>query len=52
MILSYLYSKFFKIVLQGKSIRNSRIDKIAKIYSGTEFYDSSIEQNKFINILT
>lgn len=32
MTLSYLYSKFFKIVLQGKSIRNSRIDKTAKIY--------------------
>ena len=48
MTLSYLYSKFFKIVLQGKSIRNSRIDKTAKIYSGTEFYDSSIGRHSYI----
>lgn len=48
MTLSYLYSKFFKIVLQGKSIRNSRIDKTAKIYSGTEFYDSSIGRYSYI----
>lgn len=48
MTLSYLYSKFFKIVVQGKSIRNSRIDKTAKIYSGTEFYDSSIGRHSYI----
>lgn len=48
MTISYLYSKFFKIVLQGKSIRNSRIDKTAKIYSGTEFYDSSIGRHSYI----
>ena len=48
MTLSYLYSKFFKIILQGKSIRNSRIDKTAKIYSGTEFYDSSIGRHSYI----
>lgn len=48
MTLSYLYSKFFKIVLQGKSIRNSSIDKTAKIYSGTEFYDSSIGRHSYI----
>ena len=48
MTLSYLYLKFFKIVLQGKSIRNSRIDKTAKIYSGTEFYDSSIGRHSYI----
>lgn len=48
MTLGYLYSKFCKIVLQGKSIRNSRIDKTAKIYSGTEFYDSSIGRHSYI----
>ena len=48
MTLSYLYSKFFKIILQGKSIRNSRIDKTAKIYSVTEFYDSSIGRHSYI----
>ena len=35
MTLSYLYSKFFKKVLRGKSVLNSQIDKTAKIYSGT-----------------
>lgn len=48
MNLKYLYSKFFKIVLQGKSIRNSNVDKNAKIYSGTEFYDSSIGRHSYI----
>ena len=48
MNLKYLYSKFFKIVLQGKSIRNSKVDKTAKIYSGTEFYDSSIGRHSYI----
>lgn len=48
MTLNYLYSKFFKIILQGKSVRNSKIDKTAKIYSGTEFYDSSIGRHSYI----
>ena len=48
MTLSYLYSKFFKIILQGKSVLNSKIDKTAKIYSGTEFYDSSIGRYSYI----
>ena len=48
MKLSYLYSKFFKIVLQGKCIRNSSLDKTAKIYSGTEFYDSSIGRHSYV----
>lgn len=30
MTLGYLYSKFFKIVLRGKSVLNSQIDKTAK----------------------
>lgn len=48
MTLNYLYSKFFKIILQGKCVRNSKIDKTAKIYSGTEFYDSSIGRHSYI----
>lgn len=48
MTLSYLYSKFFKKVLRGKSILNSQIDKTAKIYSGTEFYDSSIGRYSYV----
>lgn len=48
MKLSYIYSKFFKIVLRGKSILNSRIDKTAKIYSGTEFYNSSIGKHSYV----
>lgn len=48
MKLSYLYSKFFKKILRGKSILNSHIDKTAKIYSGTDFYDSSIGRYSYI----
>ena len=48
MTLGYLYSKFFKIVLRGKSVLNSQIDKTAKIYSGTEFYDSSIGRHSYV----
>lgn len=47
-MLAYLYSKFFKKILRGKSILNSQIDKTAKIYSGTEFYDSSIGRHSYI----
>lgn len=48
MTLGYLYSKFFKIILQGRSVRNSKIDKTAKIYSGTEFYDSTIGRHSYV----
>ena len=48
MTLGYLYSKFFKKVLRGRSILNSQIDRTAKIYSGTEFYDSSIGRYSYI----
>lgn len=48
MNLSYLYSKFFKKVLRGKSILNSRIDNTAKIYSGTEFYNSSLGRHSYV----
>lgn len=48
MKLGYLYSKFFKIILQGKSVLNSHIDPSAKVYSGTEFYDSSIGRHSYI----
>ena len=45
---SYLYSKFFKKILRGKAILNSKIDKSAKIYAGSEFYDSSIGRYSYI----
>lgn len=48
MTLSYLYSKFFKIVLQGKSVLNSKIDKKAKVYSGSEIYDSTIARHSYV----
>lgn len=47
-MLRYYYSKFFKKILRGKSILNSKVDKSAKIYSGTEFYDSSIGRYSYI----
>lgn len=48
MTLAYLYSKFFKKFLQGKSILNSQIDKKARIYAGTEFYNSTIGRYSYI----
>lgn len=48
MTLGYLYSKFFRRIVPGKSIKNSQIDKTSKIYSGTQFYDSSIGKYSYI----
>lgn len=48
MKLGYLYSKFFKRVVRGKSILNSQIDKKAKIYSGSLVYDSSIDRYSYV----
>lgn len=48
MTLGYLYSKFFRRIVPGKSIKNSKIDKTSKIYSGTQFYDSSIGRYSYI----
>lgn len=48
MKLSYLYSKFFKKIIRGKSILNSQVDPLAKIYSGSEFYDSSIGRYSYV----
>lgn len=48
MYLEYLYSKFFKKILRGKCIINSKIDKTAKIYSGTEFYNSSLGRHSYV----
>lgn len=48
MKLSYIYSKFFKKIIRGKSILNSKIDKTAKIYSGTEFYNSCIGRYSYV----
>ena len=48
MTLAYLYSKFFKKVLRGKSILNSMVDKQAKIYSGTQFQESTIARYSYV----
>lgn len=48
MTLGYLYSKFFRRIVPGKSIRNSRIDKTAKVYSGTQMYDSSLGRYSYV----
>lgn len=40
--LLYYYSKFFKKVLRGKCIRNSRIDPTAKVNSGSSVVDSTM----------
>lgn len=48
MTLGYLYSKFFKKVLRGVSILNSEIDKTAKVYSGSIFYDSSLGRYSYV----
>ena len=48
MTLAYLYSKFFKKVLRGKSVLNSKVDKQAKIYSGTQFQDSIIGRYSYV----
>lgn len=48
MTLSYLYSKFFKRVVRGKSILNSKIDKTAKVYSGSTVYNSIIGRYSYV----
>lgn len=48
MTLAYLYSKFFKVVLRGKSVLRSQIDKTAYVGSGTLLYDSSIGKYSYM----
>lgn len=48
MTLGYLYSKFFKKVVRGKSILNCSIDKTAMVYSGTQFQDSSLGRYSYV----
>lgn len=48
MILGYLYSKFFKRVVRGTSILNSYIDKTAKVYSGSTFYNSKLGRYSYV----
>lgn len=48
MTLGYLYSKFFKRILRGKSVLNSNIDKKAKVYSGSLIYNSSLARYSYI----
>lgn len=40
--LAYLYSRFFKKYLRGKSVWNSKIDKTAVVCSGSQVINSSI----------
>lgn len=48
MTLGYLYSKFFKRVVRGTSILNSNIDKTAKVYSGSTFYNSKLGRYSYV----
>ena len=48
MSLEYYWSKFVKKMVRGRSIKNSVVDKTAKIYSGTEFYNSTIGKHSYI----
>lgn len=48
MTLGYLYSKFFKRVLRGKSVLNSDIHKTAKVYSGSTFYHSKLGRYSYV----
>lgn len=48
MTLGYLYSKFFKKIIRGKTILNSKIDKTAKVYSGCLFYNSSLGKYSYL----
>ena len=48
MTIGYLYSKFFKRVLRGTSILNSEIDKTAKVYSASSFYNSKIGRYSYV----
>lgn len=48
MTLRYLYSRFFKRFVRGKSVLNSKIDKTAKVYSGCLFYDSSLGKYSYL----
>lgn len=46
--LAYLYSKFFKKILRGKSIVSSNVDKTAKVYSGCSIVKSNIGKYSYI----
>ncbi len=45
---SYLYSKFFKVILRGKSVINSQVDKTAKVYSGCSVVNSSLGRYSYM----
>ena len=46
--IGYLYSKFFKKILRGKSILRSKIDKTSLVYSGSQLYDSSLGRYSYV----
>ena len=47
MRVSYLYSKFFKKILRGKSVIKSKIDKTATIASGCQVVNSSFNRYSY-----
>lgn len=48
MTITYLYSKFFKRIIRGKSILHSHINKKAKVYSGSLVYNTSVDRYSYI----
>ncbi len=46
--LLYLYSKFLKKFLRGKCILESNVDPSAVIYSGTDFYFSTLGKHSYV----
>ena len=48
MTLGYLYSKFFKRVVRETCVLNSNIDKTAKVYSGSTFYNSKLGRYSYV----
>ena len=48
MTLGYLYSRFFKHIVRGKSVLGSDVDSTSTIGSGTTFYHSSIGKCSYV----
>mgnify|MGYP003206075490 CR=1 FL=1 len=49
MTLSYLYSKFFKKIIRGKCILNSKIHKTSVVYSGSSVVNSTIGRYSYVS---
>lgn len=44
----YYYSKFFKVVVRGKSVNNCIIDKTAVIFSGCNLYNTTVGRYTYL----